>query len=120
MAKVLVVDDASFMRKRMAKILGELGHEVLGEAENGEQAISMFDEISPELVMLDITMPVLSGKDALIKIKQKHDSANIVMCSALGSETMIADCIRFGARGYIVKPYTKERVEEAISKVLAG
>ena len=118
MAKVLIVDDASFMRKRMAKILGELGHEVLGEAENGEQAVSMFEELSPELVMMDITMPVLSGKDALIKIKQKFDTANVVMCSALGSETMIADCIKFGARGYIVKPYTKEKVEETIAKVI--
>jgi len=119
MAKVLIVDDASFMRKRMAKILGELGHEVLGEAENGEQAVDLFEQLQPELVMMDITMPVLSGKDALIKIKQKSDSANVVMCSALGSETMIADCIKFGARGYIVKPYTKEKVEETIIKVIS-
>ena len=118
MAKVLVVDDASFMRKRMVTVLGELGHEVVGEAENGKEAIGLYIKLKPDLVMMDITMPELSGKDALKQIMNIDGKARIVMCSALGSEQIIAECIKSGAKSYIVKPYNKEQVDEIIKKII--
>lgn len=102
----------------MNGFLAELGHTVVGEAENGEQACELYATLKPDVVFMDITMPVLSGKDALIRIKHEDPACNVIMCSALGSEAMIAECIRFGARAYIVKPYTKEKLDETINKVL--
>jgi two-component system chemotaxis response regulator CheY len=118
MASVLVVDDASFMRKRMISVLEELGHSVAGEAENGKEAIGMYLKLKPDLVLLDITMPEVSGKDALKQIIKIDKNAKIVMCSALGSEQVIAECIMAGAKAYIVKPYNKEQVDEVISKII--
>lgn len=118
MANVLVVDDASFMRKRMAAVLQELGHTVAGEAENGKEAIAMYLKLKPDVVTMDITMPEVSGKDALKQIIKIDGKANIVMCSALGSEQVVAECIKAGARAYIVKPYNKEQVDEVLQKVL--
>jgi len=120
MANVLIVDDASFMRKKMSSVLTELGHTIVGEAENGEQAVDMYNEKKPQAVFMDITMPVLSGKDALIRIKHEHNDAKVIMCSELGSEVMIADCSKFVAKAYIVKPYTKEQISEILDKVLAA
>lgn len=117
MANVLVVDDASFMRKRMISVLEELGHKVAGEAENGKEAIGLYLKLKPDLVLLDITMPEVSGKDALKQIIKMDKEAKIVMCSALGSEQLIAECIMAGAKAYIVKPYSKEKVDETIKKV---
>lgn len=118
MANVLVVDDASFMRKRMISVLGELGHTVAGEAENGKEAIGLYMKLKPDLVVLDITMPEVSGKDALKQIIKIDPKANIIMCSALGSEQVVAECIKAGARAYIVKPYNKDQVDETINKVM--
>lgn len=118
MAKVLVVDDASFMRKRMAGVLKELGHTVIAEAENGKEAIGLYIKHKPDLVTMDITMPELSGKDALKQIVKIDSKAKVIMCSALGSEQVIAECIKAGAKSYIVKPYNKEQVDEIIKKVL--
>jgi two-component system chemotaxis response regulator CheY len=118
MANVLVVDDASFMRKRMISVLEELGHSVAGEAENGKEAIGMYVKLKPDLVLLDITMPEVSGKDALKQIIKIDKNAKIVMCSALGSEQVIAECIVAGAKAYIVKPYNKEKVDETIKKII--
>lgn len=117
MANVLVVDDASFMRKRMSSILEELGHSVAAEAENGKEAIGLYLKHKPDLVLLDITMPEVSGKDALKQIIKIDKNAKIIMCSALGSEQIIAECIMAGAKAYIVKPYNKEKVDETIKKV---
>lgn len=119
MANVLVVDDASFMRKRMVAVLTELGHTIAGEAENGKEAIGMYLKLKPDLVTLDITMPEVSGKDALKQIMKIDGKAKIVMCSALGSEQVVAECIQAGARAYIVKPYNKEQVDDIIKKVFA-
>lgn len=118
MASVLVVDDASFMRKRMIGVLTELGHTIAGEAENGKEAIGMYLKLKPDLVTLDITMPEVSGKDALKQIMKIDANAKIVMCSALGSEQVVAECIKSGARAYIVKPYNKDQVDEIINKVM--
>lgn len=119
MANVLVVDDASFMRKRMISVLEELGHSIAGEAENGKEAIGMYMKLKPDLVLLDITMPEVSGKDALKQIIKIDKNAKIIMCSALGSEQVIAECIVAGAKAYIVKPYNKEKVDETIKKIIA-
>lgn len=119
MVNVLVVDDASFMRKRMISVLEELGHCIAGEAENGKEAIGMYVKLKPDLVLLDITMPEVSGKDALKQIIKIDKNAKIIMCSALGSEQVIAECIVAGAKAYIVKPYNKEKVDETIKKILA-
>lgn len=118
MASVLVVDDAAFMRNRIAKILTDNGHEVAGEAENGKEAIGLYMKLKPDLVILDITMPEVSGKDALMQIMKIDAGAKIVMCSALGSEQIIAECIQGGAKSYIVKPYNEQKVLDTLAKVL--
>lgn len=118
MANVLVVDDASFMRKRMSAVLEELGHSIAGEAENGKEAIGLYLKLKPDLVLMDITMPEVSGKDALKQIIKIDKDAKVVMCSALGSEQVIGECIMAGAKAYIVKPYNKEKVDETIKKII--
>lgn len=117
MASVLVVDDASFMRKRMKDILVNGGHEVVGEAENGKEAIGLFMQLKPDLVVLDITMPELDGKGALKQIMKINPNAKAIMCSALGSEQVVAECIKEGAKSYIVKPYGPDKVLDTITKV---
>lgn len=118
MAKILVVDDAAFMRMMIKDILTNMGHEV-HEAENGVKAVSRYEELKPDLVTLDITMPELDGLGALQKIKESDSSAKVIMCSAMGQQAMVLDAIKCGAKDFIVKPFEKERVEAAINKALS-
>lgn len=119
MAKVLVVDDAAFMRKILGDALAKGGHEVVGEAGNGQEAVARFQELRPEVTTLDITMPEMDGISALREILAFDPTARVVMCSALGQETKVLESIKAGARDFVVKPFQPDRVLEAIGKALA-
>jgi len=116
--KILVVDDAAFMRMMIKDILTKNGFEVVGEAADGAQAVSLYQELLPDLVTMDITMPEMDGITALKEIKAVNPSAKIIMCSAMGQQAMVIDAIQAGARDFIVKPFQADRVIEAINKVL--
>lgn len=117
--KVMIVDDTAFMRMIMRSIIEELGHEVIAEASNGLEAVNMYHSFRPDLITMDITMPEMDGVSAVKKIKTMDASAKIVMCSAMGQREMVLDAIRNGASDFVVKPIQKERVSEAIQKVLS-
>lgn len=119
MAKVMVVDDAAFMRMMLKDILTKNGYEVVAEAENGQVAVDKYKEYRPDLVTMDITMPEMDGITAVKNIKQADANARVVMCSAMGQQAMVIDAIQAGARDFIVKPFQPERVLEAVSKALS-
>lgn len=114
---VLVVDDAAFMRIKLKDILEKNNYEVVGEAENGIEAIEKYKEVSPDIVTMDITMPEMDGVEALKEIKAFDPNAKILMCSAMGQQSMVMDAIRTGAVDFIVKPFDTERVIRALDKV---
>ena len=119
MARVLVVDDAAFMRKMVSDALAKGGHEVVGEAGNGVEAVARFQELKPDLMTLDITMPEKDGLTALAEIVAADPSARVVMCSALGQESKVLEAIKLGAKDFVVKPFQPARVIEAVDKALA-
>ena len=118
MARVLVVDDAAFMRKMVSDALSKAGHEVIGEACNGAEAVESFRALKPELTTLDITMPEKDGLQALGEIMTLDPSARVIMCSALGQESKVLESIKLGARDFVVKPFQADRVNEAVVKAL--
>jgi two-component system, chemotaxis family, chemotaxis protein CheY len=118
MARVLVVDDAAFMRKLLTDALVSGGHEVVGEAGNGIEAVARWQELRPELTTLDITMPEKDGLAALAEIMAIDPSAKIIMCSALGQEAKVLEAVRLGAKDFVVKPFQPPRVLEAVDKAL--
>jgi two-component system chemotaxis response regulator CheY len=118
-AKVLVVDDAAFMRMMIKDILTKNGYDVVGEAENGADAVVKYRELTPDLVTLDITMPEMDGLAALKEIRSFDSNAKVIMCSAMGQQAMVIDAIQAGAKDFIVKPFNAERVIEAVSKTVA-
>jgi two-component system chemotaxis response regulator CheY len=119
MARVLVVDDAAFMRKMVSDALSKAGHEVIGEACNGAEAVESFRALKPELTTLDITMPEKDGLQALGEIMTLDPGARVIMCSALGQESKVMESIKLGARDFVVKPFQPARVQEAVAKALA-
>ena len=119
MAKsILICDDAAFMRMMIKDILLKNGYEIAGEAENGMKAVEKYKEVKPDLVMMDITMPEMDGIQALKKIKEVDPGAVVVMCSAMGQQAMVIESIQAGAKDFIVKPFDKDRVLEAVKKVI--
>ncbi len=116
--RVLIADDAAFMREMLRDILTEAGFEIAAEAIDGNEAIELFQEHTPDLVMLDIVMPRKSGLEALKEIMALSPSACIVMCSALGQETLVMDALEAGARDFIVKPFKPDKVLEVVGKAL--
>ena len=118
MASILIVDDAAFMRMMIKDILVNAGYDVVGEAENGLQAITKYQELNPDLVTMDITMPELDGIQALKQIKHLDNNANIIMCSAMGQQALVLEAVQLGAKDFIVKPFQKERVVETVNDVL--
>ena len=116
--RVLIVDDAAFMRMMIKDILSKNGYEIAGEAENGLKAIDKYKELTPDLVLMDITMPEMDGIQAVKNIKAIDPNAKIVMCSAMGQQAMVIESIQAGARDFIVKPFQQERVLEAVRKVV--
>jgi two-component system, chemotaxis family, chemotaxis protein CheY len=118
MARVLIVDDAAFMRKMLADVLAKGGHEVIGEGANGAEAITQFQSLRPDIMTLDITMPEKDGLTALREILTIEPTAKIVMCSALGQESKVLEAIKSGAKDFVVKPFQPDRVLDAIGKAL--
>ncbi|MCA1064536.1 response regulator (plasmid) [Rossellomorea sp. AcN35-11] len=116
--KVLITDDAAFMRMMLKDILSKNGFEIAGEAADGLQSIELFKEHSPDIVTMDITMPNMNGLDALKEILKINPNAKVIMCSAMGQQGMVIEAIQSGAKDFIVKPFQPERVIEAIEKVL--
>ena len=110
MARVLVVDDAAFMRKVLTDALAAGGHEVVGEAGDGDAALAAYRELGPDLVTLDITMPGKDGLAALRELMELDPAARVVICSALGQETKVLDAIKAGAKDFVVKPFERERL----------
>ncbi|AZK47784.1 response regulator [Paenibacillus lentus] len=116
--RILIVDDAAFMRMMIRDILTKNGFEVVGEAQDGAQAVEKFKELQPDLVTMDITMPEKDGIAALKEIKELDPNAKVIMCSAMGQQAMVIDAIQAGAKDFIVKPFQSDRVIEAINKTL--
>jgi two-component system chemotaxis response regulator CheY len=119
MPTVLIADDAAFMRMMLKNVLTEAGYDVVGEAENGVVAVARYRELDPDLTTMDITMPEMDGLAALKEIRAGDPSARVVMCSAMGQQSMVIESIQAGARDFIVKPFQPDRVLEAVQKALA-
>ena len=115
---VLICDDAAFMRMMIKNVLTKGGYNVVGEAENGAKAVEKYKELSPDLVLMDITMPEMDGIQALKEIKKMDGGAKVIMCSAMGQQAMVVEAIQAGAKDFIVKPFQEDRVLEAVKKVI--
>lgn len=118
--KVLVVDDAAFMRHMIKGILSGMGCEVVGEAADGQEACTKYRELKPDMVTMDLIMPKMGGLDALREIRNQDPKAKVVVISAIDQRQPLMDALKHGAADYVVKPFEKDRVEEAISRVIAG
>lgn len=119
MKKVLIVDDAAFMRASIRAMLEKNGFEVVGDAENGLAGIEKYKELNPDVVTMDITMPEMGGIEALRVIKQYDPTAKVVMLSAMGQESMVMDAVVSGAKSFIVKPFKEDIIVQTLNKVLA-
>lgn len=119
MARVLIVDDAKFMRTLVKDALTSAGHQIVGEAENGNQAIEMYKNLSPDLVTMDITMREKDGLEAASEILKVDKSARIIMVTALGQEDLLARAIKMGVKDFVVKPFPPERLQQAAQKALS-
>lgn len=118
--KILLVDDAAFMRKMIKDTLSKNGYTDIFEAVDGADAVDKYGEVGPDLVIMDITMPNMDGLEALKAIRAKDGSANVVMCSAMGQESMVMDAVRSGAKDFIVKPFKPDRVLKTVSTILGN
>ena len=116
--KILITDDALFMRVTLKNLLTANGYEVVGEAVNGQDAVEKYAACKPDLVLMDITMPVMDGIMACRTIKESDPSAKVVMCTAMGQKNMVVEAIQAGAKDFIVKPFKPDRVLESIQKLI--
>ena len=117
MVKILVVDDSRIFRKILRTVFEENGHEVIGEAGNGREALDLLDEIQPDLVTLDITMPVMDGLEALKQIKTKYPNVKVVMASAAGQKSKVIDALKYGADDFLQKPFEPDDITLVVSKL---
>lgn len=115
--RVLLVDDSAFMRHIVKNIVIAAGHEVVGEGENGQIGVELYEALKPDVVFLDITMPIMSGIDAVKVIRQKNPEANVVMCSAMGQQWLVMDAIKSGATEFIVKPFKPETIVNLLKRM---
>lgn len=118
MYKIMVVDDAGFMRKMVQTHLTKAGYTDFVEGEDGQKAVELYKELKPDLVIMDITMPNMDGIEALRTIKSIDADAKVVMCSAMGQEAMVMEAIKLGALDFIVKPFKADRIIQTVNKVL--
>jgi two-component system, chemotaxis family, chemotaxis protein CheY len=118
MARILIVDDASFMRASLKYIIENAGHEVVGMAKGGREAVDMYPRIKPDVVTMDILMEGMDGITALGELKKKHPEAKVIMVTALGQERYQAEADRLGAVGYIRKPFKVQQIVQELSRVL--
>ncbi len=119
MAKVMVVDDAAFMRVRAAKVLQDNGHQVM-EAENGVDAVRKYQEWQPDVVLMDITMPEMDGLAALKEIRKLDPAAKVAMVTAMGQQAIVMEALKAGAKDFVLKPFQPERVLSALQKLLVA
>jgi len=117
-ATIMIVDDAAFMRMMLKDILAKNGFTVIGEAENGTIAVDKYMDLQPNLTIMDITMPEMDGLQAVKEIRKRDSKARIIMCSAMGQQSMVIEAIQSGAKDFIVKPFQADRVVEAVTKAL--
>lgn len=117
--RVLIVDDAAFMRMMIKNIITKNGYEVVGEAEDGQVALELYKQHKPDLVTMDVTMPEMSGIEGVKAIRSIDPNANIIMCSAMGQQSMVMEAIQAGAKDFIVKPFQQDRILQAMERVLA-
>lgn len=115
---VLICDDAVFMRTMLSDILTQAGFAVVGQAQTGEEAVNKFKELLPDLVTMDIVMPDMGGIEAVRRIVAEYPDAKILMCSAMGQQSLVVEAIQAGARDFVVKPFQPSRVLEAVQRVL--
>lgn len=118
--RVLVVDDAAFMRHLIKGILKDMGHEIVGEAKDGVEACEMYDKLMPDLVTLDLIMPKMTGLEVLKNVRAKHPTARIVVMSAIDQRQPLMEALKLGAADYLVKPFEKDRVEQALNRLTAA
>ncbi|MEI6512082.1 MAG: response regulator [bacterium] len=118
--RILISDDALFMRVTLKNILSQNGYEVAGEAANGREAVELYNKLKPDLVMMDITMPEMDGISALKGIRSADPNANVIMCTAMGQKNLVMEAVQAGAKDYIVKPFQPDRVLGSIRKVLGA
>lgn len=116
LATILITDDSMIMRMQLKRILDELGHEVIGEAENGKISIEKYKVLRPQLVIMDITMPEMGGIDAVREIKKIDPNSKIIMCSAMGQQEMVFEAVKAGAIDFIVKPFDTLRIKQSLQK----
>jgi len=123
MAKILIVDDAIFMRKTLSDILVKDGHEIVGEAENAREAVEMYKKLRPDVVTLDIIMPEIDDMNAMKairEIKKFDEKANILIVSAMGQQELVVETIQAGAKDFIVKPFQPSSVTNAVERIMRG
>ena len=118
MAKIMLVDDAAFMRMMVKNALTKSGYDNFVEAQDGAEAVKKYDEEKPDMVIMDITMPKMDGLQALKKIRENDPNAKVVMCTAMGQEGMVVDAIKSGAKDFIVKPFNAERIVQTVNTIL--
>lgn len=118
MTRVLIVDDAAFMRAALRKILDKNGYEIVGEAENGAVGVKKYQELQPDIVTMDITMPEMDGLEALKNIRQLDPRAKVIMISAMGQESLVKESVMYGAQTFIVKPFNEKYVVETLAKII--
>ncbi len=117
-ATILIVDDAAFMRAMLKRILDDAGYEIVGEAVNGREAVQLYEELTPDLVTLDMVMPEMGGMEALQAIRSRDHEAKVVIVSAVDQRENLLEAIRSGATEYIVKPFDESRVMKAVRRAL--
>jgi len=117
MLKMMIVDDSLIIRNNLKKQLEDLGHEVIGTAKSGDEAIQLYDKLKPDVVTMDITMPLMSGLEALKIIMSKDKDAKVIMVTSHGEEQLVIDAIKSGAKGYILKPITHGKIIKAIERI---
>lgn len=118
MAKVLVVDDALFMRVTIGNLLKEWGYDIVGEATNGREAIELFNKLHPDIVTMDVTMPIMSGLEAVKVIMSENPAAKIIMITALGQQKLVVEAIEYGAKDFVTKPFDPLRLKMVVDKLV--
>jgi len=118
LARILIVDDMKFMRETLHQLFSQNNYQVVGEAETGKEAVQLYRELLPDLVTMDLTMPEMSGLEAIKMIRSEFPEAKVIMCSAMGQKKVIMEAIESGAKDYIVKPFNDLQVIEAINRAL--
>lgn len=116
--KILIADDAAIMRLILRKILTASGYEIVGEAANGKEAVQKYEELRPDLVTMDITMPEMNGINAVRSIKRIDPDAKVVMCSAMGQKALVMEAMEAGALNFIIKPFDDHKIKEVLGKIL--